>query len=558
MHKTVLNFEKKDFLYDNGLVNVFISLQQDPRFDRTSKTDLKYKNSEVNLDHLKLQFSGDFEEIKEIYFILRSIYYSKVFEETKNNKPYYDQKNDKVVIRPVLNVKPFLQRSERTKDLLPKISVSKEKLEELKKEEEKVKEDFDGRVTGKLQYGTQSKVNIYLPPRKIGKNISKRIKKLLKGESCVFCGSLYTKYKDADGKKKSFAIDSTNLIFDFGTGDSKPSFRDFRTKNNIPICFICDLVYRYGLMRNYFVNNNVFVISGPSLQFLFDIKNNLGIYEGYSEEANTKTNFFEKKDFVTSGMYSRLLLLLYKIKEKALSRDKLSLITIFYYIVTGRGIDDLKVYNKMSYILNFFDRVHDVKYGNKSFLHHLMNYAYYKDITTYETKNMPREELSRNILHGMPIDSNIFDLSYYNLSLDNPSGLNPNLLYEFLKEYLEAIRMVDLKELHEICMLVGDRIGYFAADRDNKTLLYQLREIGNLENLTEFFKDLEYEIMKEDAGAMWNSKPKGKEETYSEFIRKLLLNVQNNKQTALVRNYLGIYAVQKYLSTRYAKSKGGV
>jgi len=94
-------------------------------------------------------------------------------------------------------------------------------------------------------------------------------------------------------------------------------------------------------------------------------------------------------------------------------------------------------------------------------------------------------------LNGLPIEPTLMDLSYYNLSLENPSVLNPILLYEFLKEYLEVTGMVDLKKLHETSMIVGNRIGYFAATAKNKTLLYQLREIGNLEGLTEFFKDLE-------------------------------------------------------------------
>ena len=175
---------------------------------------------------------------------------------------------------------------------------------------------------------------------------------------------------------------------------------------------------------------------------------------------------------------------------------------------------------------------------------------------------MPREKLAHEILNAMPIDFTLFDLSYYNLSLEKSSSLDNNSkrgrpLYSFLEKYLEVIEMNDLKELHENCMLVGDRIGYFAAKTDNKTLLYELREIGNLDKLTKFFRDLEYTILKEGEGATWFSKPEGKDEKYSDFINKLLSIVQSNKDTTLVRNYLGIYAVQKYMSTMYAKSKKG-
>lgn len=563
MDEKVLNFEKRDFLYDNGLVNIFLTLQQDSRFERgVSEYELKYKNSEVQLCDLKLQFKGDFEEIKEIYFILRSIYYSKVFEETKNNKPYYDPEKDKVVIKPVLNVKPFLQRSERTKDLLPKLSVSDEKLGKLKVEEENVKKDFDGKVSGKLQYGKKSQVNLYLAPDKLGENISGKIKELISREKCVFCGSEFTGYKDAEGKKKGFNIASTNLIFDFGTGDPKPSFRDSRTKKDISICFMCDIIYRYGLLKNHFVNNNVFLISSPSLRFTLNIKMKLPNVNSMDEylpvENNSKTNFLDKGEFAATGTSSKLLALLYKLYSKILSEDEFNVISLFYFIVTSRGIDDLKVYNKMSYISSLFDETKNItlETSGQLFLHKLLNYAYYKNISTFETKNMPREQLSGELLNGMPIDSTIFDLAYYNLST-NGSGLKPNLLYEFLEKYLEVIGMVDLRELHETCHIIGDRIGYFAANTNNKSLLYQLREIGNLEGLVEFFKDLEYEILKENAGATWNSKPTGKEESYSTFINKLLSNVQSNKDASFAKNYLGIYAVQKYLSVKYAKSQGG-
>jgi hypothetical protein len=570
-----LNFEKRDFLYDNGLVNIFIAFEQDSRFENISENKVHYKNTDIKLKDLKMQITGDYEDIKEIYFILRSIYYSKVFEETSNYKPYYDPENDTVIIGPVLNVKPFLQRSERTKDLLPTIKLDYKKLNELKNEEDILKENYNGKVDKSVLRGKKpikekflppeklGNANIYSKPEELGDNITKNIQELIFGEECIFCNCNLTKYENSDGKKKSFVIASNNLVFDFGTGDPKPSFRDSRTKKDLSLCFMCDLIYRYGLMRNYYVDNNVFVISHPSLRILSDYKCSFDIPDKLDVEGNRQTNFLEKGDFITACMNSRLLLLLYKIYNKAISEDIFFLTPIFYFVVTGNGIDDLKVYNKTSYIAEVFNKTSTVKYDSgKPFLHDLMNYAYYKNITAFEPKNIPREKLAHEILNTMPIDSTLFDLSYYNLSLDKSSLLDNNPkrgmpLYSFLEKYLEVTEMIDLKELHENCMLVGDRIGYFAANTNNKTLLYELREIGNLENLTEFFRDLEYTILKEDAGATWNSKPEGKEEKYSDFINKLLLNVQNNKDAALVRNYLGIYAVQKYMSTKHAKNKKG-
>ncbi|BAM70231.1 hypothetical protein MTCT_0983 [Methanothermobacter sp. CaT2] len=551
-----ISFGKRDFLYDNGLVNIFFDLRRDERFENIDDYTVKYGDSKFELSDNKITFHGSFTELKETYFILRSIYYSKAFEETNNNRPYYDPVKDRVIIAPKLNVKPYLQRSERTKDLLPRMQVTEKKLEALKKEEAEAKNSFDGKVSGDLQYGKKgSNVMIYLEPKKLGESISSKIKKIQAGDKCFFCGSKYSKYIDDKNKKGSFSIKSTNLIFDFGTGDPKPSFRDLRLKKDITACFMCDLIYRYGLLNNYFVDNNVFIISAPSLTFLYNIKKMLIIPEDYLEESSRKTNFLKKGDFVTSGPYSRLLLLIQKIKRKIIDRDELAYLSIDYFVVTSRGVDDLKIYNKFSYISEFFDRIKNLR--NKSgtpFLNLLMNYSYYKNISKPQIKNLPREEISRRILLGLPIDPVITDLSFYNLSQDNPSGINPLLIYKFLTEYLEVTGMSDMKELHNKCQLVGDRIGYFAAQYDKKDILYSIREIGNFERLTEFFKNLEYEILKEDAGAVWNSQAGDKK--YSDLIQEILMDAKENR-VALIRNYLAIYAIQKYLSAKYAKNKGG-
>ncbi|QHN07912.1 hypothetical protein [Methanothermobacter sp. THM-2] len=555
-----INFDKHDFLYDNGIVNIFSELRSDKRFENVEEYKVKYKNSDFILKDTCLEFKGTFEDLKESYYILRSIYYSRVFEETQNYKPYYDQKTDDVLIRPKLNVKPFLQRSERTKDLLPRITVSKEKLQLLKEREIEVKKNFDKKI-GKnesLQYGKKSEVMIYLEPEELGKKIASRIKEIFEGDECFLCGLRYSKYLDNESKEKKFKILSSNLIFDFGTGDSKPSFRDLRSGKDITACFICDLIYRYGLVNNYFQQNNVFIVAAPSLRFLYHVKKNLKIPMDYIEESNNGSNFIVAGDFAATDVYSKLLLLLYKIKSKIISMDDLSYLSVFCFMVTGRGVDDLRAYNKLSYISEFFDRTKTIKNSSENlFLKTIINYAYYKNINKSEGKNLPRKELSRRILFGLPLDPVIMDLSFYNLSLDKPSVLNPSLLYQFLTEYLEVSGMTELKELHRICRLVGDRIGYFAAQYGNKDILYPLREIGNLEGLTEFFKNLEYEIMKENAGALWNSKANETDKKYSELINDLLEEADNNRKILLIRNYLAIYAIQKYLSAIYAKNKGG-
>lgn len=70
--ETNLIFEKRDFLYDNGLVNVFLTLQKDSRFDKVSENTVRYQHTDIALNDLKMEISGKSYEIEEIYFILRS------------------------------------------------------------------------------------------------------------------------------------------------------------------------------------------------------------------------------------------------------------------------------------------------------------------------------------------------------------------------------------------------------------------------------------------------------------------------------------------------------
>ena len=273
------------------------------------------------------------------------------------------------------------------------MTVSPEKLEELRTAEEIAKKDYNGQIKGKLQYGKKNAVNIYTEPEKLGEKITNNVKTLKIGENCILCGSNYTKYLDANDKNKSLVISSNNLIFDFGTGNSKPSFRDSRTTKNIPLCMMCDLIYRNGLMKNYFIDDNVFIISGPTLRFIEDQKLKLpNLNDNYLDvETKSKTNFLEKRNFPTTGMNSRLLLLLHKIYSEIIDKDSFLILSIFYFITTSKAIDELNVYNKMSYISKLFTQTDKIDTCDNNslkslFLYKLMNYAYYKKISTYKTK----------------------------------------------------------------------------------------------------------------------------------------------------------------------------
>ncbi len=266
--------------------------------------------------------------------------------------------------------------------------------------------------------------------------------------------------------------------------------------------------------------------------------------------------------FFVSGEYSQLLLLLYKIYDKLMKDDPddMGKIIVYYFTATGTDVSNSGVYNKTSYIAKFFRDVDSISYKTTDkegrelerwFFGQLINYMYQPDLKN--AKNLLREEFCSRILNQQVIDDLLIEISYYKLQKEE-YNLNLISLYEFNKKYNNLLKMDEkIKDLHEAGKEVGEAVGSISADIENKNILYQLREIEKYEGLTEFFKDFEYEILKVKEEDKKN-KARGSLGNIKEKINEILRET-SNENIRIVRNYLAIYAIQKYLSTQYAKLK---
>ena len=585
-----ISFSKRDFLYDNGLVNLFLTLPMWCSSD--SEISLRYKNTKIELDHTHLTFEGDFEEMKELYFKLRRFYFSEIVRDTDNYRVYWDPERSEVRVWKKMDLKGYLSR-EKITHRIPTIRISskeyyEEILPKLKSFKESNPENWKKCRTKndrKIVKGDEEKikeyayVRVYKDPKSWGECIAAEIKDINKGDNCYICGSPYTKYHDHKSEK-DIVLESKNLVFIFGSGKSSgtDSFRDFRSKKEIPVCFMCDLIYRYGLFYNFFIGNLVYMVSTPSLVITKRMKEGLALTDN-KPNLNSKitTNFVEEAEMgIIGGSSSNMLFLLKRIYEKLTRKEWFELMHMPAFAISGEGAEDLTVYNKANYLVGLFDEIREIRdKRGRWFLDDLLSYAVYKDMTDNpKARNLPKEEMAKHILYGMPVEEILLSLSYYNLSLTKerrgvkPSYLNRDLCFLFLDKYLRVIGMENLKAMHKICRLIGEQIGYFAAGApkegketlpENKTVLYQMREIGNIEGLTEFLKNFLYEVLKVDAGWLLADKAKtnGEEKTYRELLDELLSEVQTNKDVIVVRNYLGIYALQKYLAAKVRETSGG-
>lgn len=53
-----INFNKHDFLYDNGLVNILSEMRSDERFENIDEYTVRYRNSDFRLKDTSLEFKG--------------------------------------------------------------------------------------------------------------------------------------------------------------------------------------------------------------------------------------------------------------------------------------------------------------------------------------------------------------------------------------------------------------------------------------------------------------------------------------------------------------------
>ncbi|PKP59452.1 MAG: hypothetical protein CVT88_05445, partial [Candidatus Altiarchaeales archaeon HGW-Altiarchaeales-1] len=437
-NKEELNLSLQDFLYNNGLVNIFVALNNEYFKEYVKKindSEINFKNVKINFSDDGLKIAGDFQEISELYSLLRKFFYSFLFEKSKNKKGYYNEKSGDFIVESKLAIPQRFGRLGRIDHLLPYFPASKDMLKEILQKFEEFKKSNPEIENESIQHGKKEEVFIWKSPEELGEYHAKKIKEIKKGkERCVICGSEYINYiQENKTKENKFIIESTNLIFDFGSNNS---FKDMRTQTQMPLCFMCDLVYKYGLFYNYFNGATHFIISTPLILWNKRIKNylpNLLSNEHIPENENGTSNFVKTKGemFFVSGIYSQVLLLMHKIYEEVIKKDRddIGKIIIYYFTAASDEISDCGIYNKTTYVAEFFsiiaDRIvsytHD-KEGRETqfnFFGKLVDYMYQEDLK--KAKNVLKEEFCNRILNCLYIDDLLTEICYYKLQKEERS-----------------------------------------------------------------------------------------------------------------------------------------
>jgi len=95
---------------------------------------------------------------------------------------------------------------------------------------------------------------------------------------------------------------------------------------------------------------------------------------------------------------------------------------------------------------------------------------------------------------------------------------------------------------------LGDGIGHYCAELGDKDLLFKLRTIKNYKQLIGYFKDLKFSILKNEGKAKFSKE-------FNETLDEVLKKIENSWE--LIRDYMAIYAIDKYRAVLFAKSNQG-
>jgi hypothetical protein len=213
---------------------------------------------------------------------------------------------------------------------------------------------------------------------------------------------------------------------------------------------------------------------------------------------------------------------------------------------------ELNEYSKAYKLIKFFKKLkeHRIEKDNKSIFTYLSELITNLSLSKSNKEvNLNIKSFATNMLNFKSLRKNYLEASFDVLKKNDKGRLGKEL-YIFENIYLEEIKKEDLEmDLHRKSKIIGEGIGNFEAQIDDKNLLFTLRNIKNHKQLISYFKNFKFEVLKNQEKAKFNSE-------FLESLRSILEELeQKTENWELARDYIAIYAIDKYKSSSYAMKK---
>ena len=334
-------------------------------------------------------------------------------------------------------------------------------------------------------------------------------------------------------------LNSTNLLTlhelknHFDISDETEKYRDKKTgkvKSSLTNVKMCSQLEHDGIE-----NNNFYISSSISeFQLKFFMYMLSHIYHIEDDYEKSDRERIRKR---VEKLYNNLL--------------KISFVT---YTEDGNMKSSLDEYTKAYRVIVFLKRLIETKYDNSTL------FKYFADLITsislsksdQEKVNLNIKKFCENVLKFSDLRKIYYEVSFKILR-NNKRRLGSGL-YDFENIYLKEIKRGEyIMSLHTKSKELGREIGVFAANLDDKDLLFKLRSIKNQKQMVSYFKDLKFTVLRKQEDAKFS---KGFNNTMEEILTEI---EKSSANWEIIRDYMAIYAIDKYRAVVFAKQalKGG-
>lgn len=568
----IKEFKAKDVLYNNGLVNLKIYL------DEHGINGLKYElaNDKLVVEFPNVKDSDYYDHILKGFLINGNIIFN-----TDNDRLYWDNTNSCFTY-------------DKKYDIQGKSSGND------------VKYLYNYITPDKLGKTTEDLFNYYMEFAKKNhlkesniredEKIFKKGSEFKKANQCNI-PILMTKeealesYIKYSAKGELITFDSKIHQFE----DGGFCFRDMLSNKNNYIDKWNALIYWYGVKMKRFYNSSYYIyLNSSDLVALYELKasfpNKISdepikvkdekniiktIYTNINLSQQLKFDGIENESFYISNdikefqlkFFMYMMSYIYHIEDMYENTDKdrirkrkeklynsLLKISFVTYTEDGNMKSTLEEYSKAYNVITFFRKLKETKTTNATL------FKYFSDLITSITMSKgSKEKISLEIKIFCDNFLKFADLRklYYEVSIkilrNNTRSLG-SYLYDFENMYLQETKRGEyIMNLHNKSKKIGEEIGLFSAIIEDKDLLFKLRNVKNHKQMISYFKDFKFSVLKKKDDARFSSE-------FNQIMEEIFMELEDKSENwEIVRDYIAIYAIDKFKSVSFAKqsNKGG-
>ncbi len=556
-------YQPKDMLFNNGIVNLYQFLEI------KNLNDIEF---DLNISSLVLKIEK--EKSEELYSkILQGFFKEyKIVHQTKNDRWYFDEKKQDFILD-----KKFDTVGGQKNDLRNGIYLYK-KISEFGLEREYVEGlylDFCKKYNQKIEQNSNGTLKVPNKNNEVIVAITldeaiERFSKYFVGSDILKIDSKIHSFEDGQGsfqdmvkQPKNYKIDKWDaLIYWFGGRVDKlynsytiPKTSPPQRKNYTIYINSSNLKALVKLKEFLNINNKKIEFRDKNGKIIVTTSN-IDFYGQLSKDKIINQYFYISKSELEFEVkfFMYLFSIIYHIEEqyekanrrrKATKKeiyDALQQITFVVYTDDGTFKTSFSEYTKAYQLIKFFEVIKE---------HELFDYLANILVTFSMSQgskevNLNLQRWCQNLLSFSSLRKEYY-LTSFNI-LKNDSKSFGRKLFEFEKLYLKKLLGEKNMNIHEQSKKLGDGIGHYCAELGDKDLLFKLRNVKNYKQLIGYFKDLKFSILKNDDKAKFS---KGFNEALSETLEEIEPNWE------IVRDYIAIYAIDKFRAVVYAKSNRG-